>query len=168
MEPPVQAGGDVVSRAWQAMKGLRPRASQVLKMLVRVSLVFVPWSVLVPPLIFRLITTGRMARSAALLSEGPELPLNGSDRQPLHLPHGRYHRHGLGAEPMVADHLSDKIHWRHIPLATLGALSLQIDVIDHPRRHDGDVRQLAGAPHRTAQEGAATPGAPGLGRPLTL
>ena len=52
------------------MKGLRPRASQVPKMLARVSLVFVPWSVLVPPLIFRLITTGRMARSAALLSEG--------------------------------------------------------------------------------------------------
>ena len=48
----------------------KPFARQVPKTEARVILVSVPWSERVPPLTFRLITTGRRLRSAALLSGG--------------------------------------------------------------------------------------------------
>ena len=52
------------------VSGLRFCARQVPKIEASVILVSVPWGERVPPLILRLITTGRRLRSAALLSEG--------------------------------------------------------------------------------------------------
>ena len=65
----VQGWGEV-SNCRQAVRGFKPWARQVPKIEASVILVAVPWSERVPPLIFRLITTGRRLRSAALLSGG--------------------------------------------------------------------------------------------------
>ena len=46
---------------------MRPWARQVPKIEARLILVSVPWFERVPPLILRLMTTGRKLRSAALL-----------------------------------------------------------------------------------------------------
>src|SRR5450756_1583377 len=66
----VQSGYGVVRRERQDAKGLRPLMVQVPKMVAREPLVWLPSGERVPPLILRLITTGRIARSAALLAEG--------------------------------------------------------------------------------------------------
>lgn len=55
-------------RQWE--KGLKPRAAQVLTRLKSVSRVCEPSAEREPPLILRMITSGRNARSAALLSAG--------------------------------------------------------------------------------------------------
>ena len=60
----------VVSNCRQAVRGFKAWARQVPKTEASVILVSVPWTDRVPPLIFRLITTGRRLRSAALLSGG--------------------------------------------------------------------------------------------------
>ena len=52
------------------VSGLRPCARQVPKIDARVILVSVPRWERVPPLILRLVTSGRRLRSAALLSAG--------------------------------------------------------------------------------------------------
>ena len=52
------------------MRGLKPCTRQVPKIEASVILVSVPAAERVPPLILRLITTGRRLRSAALLSGG--------------------------------------------------------------------------------------------------
>ena len=54
----------------QSMKGLRLRAAQVWSRLAKVRRVFVPSALREPPLILRMITNGRMLRSAKLLSAG--------------------------------------------------------------------------------------------------
>ena len=55
-------------RARQAVKGLRPRACQVAKRLVRAMRTAEPSGLRVPPLILRVTASGRMRRSARLLS----------------------------------------------------------------------------------------------------
>src|SRR5450756_1157012 len=52
------------------------------------------------------------------LVEGRKVNLDSSDRQPLHLPHGSYHGHRLGAHPTPSHHLPGKIPLGHVGLTT--------------------------------------------------
>src|SRR5450756_203353 len=89
------------------------------------------------------------------LVEGLQVDLDSSDRQPLHLPHGSYHGHRLGAHPTPSHHLPGKIHLGHVGLTTLGTFPLQVYVLGHLCRHYRNMQHLPSMLHRAAQELAA-------------